>query len=1674
MKQRYLLMKRYIGAFLFSCICVLSTAQEIPVPQTGKRILIPSPTPEQLLSIQNAGMDLHCGAKFEDGNLRLDLSAYEVSTINQLGLSYNVIEEDLTTFFANRAAATRAQAIQELEARQQEALLNQQEQQQQRSSLSTGTATIDSFIQREECDEVDWTSTNFRLGGFNDVDIPFGGCLTVDEMIIELDRMRMLFPNLISVRMDASVTPGNPAAQQTNGNTTGPASADFDPQTTWYVRISDNPDIDETNEPESLITGMSHAREVNSLMNVIYYMWWVLENYDTDPAIKNLVDNQEMYFVPIINPDGVKWNEKIAPNGGGLQRKNLRPGVADNGNVNTSNINRGVDLNRNFNYYWGFDNSGSSSTLASQTYRGPSPGSEPETEILQEFVQSRDFKYAINHHSGINSIVTSSYNGDPNATPSNREDEYQKLMHDATRFNRYIHGSAPNTLTAANGDTNDWMLGGPVVNYDPVGPLTSNPDTGSGKNIITFSPENGDDFWPATTDIEPIARRAVRMNLMTSLFAGKYARLHDFTPTNIESTNPEVDFAVEYLGQTASNLTLTITPVSTNILNVTQPNATALNGMDILEQRNTSATLTLNPSIAQNELIEYTVTLSNDTYIIYQVNHQKYYNPTEFLDADGADDWFLSGNWNGTTDGYDGSTNAITSTPTPPYANNELSFATLDYVLDLSGTSQVVLNFNAKWDIERNFDLAQLEASIDGGNTYTALCGKYTKVASGEQGNLHLNKSTSDEVHQSVNGNIVYDGDLILDPNITNTTSTADDVDKWVLEEVLLDATVNPGIVGNSDVRLRFRFDTDSSNRKDGYDTNFEGFTFDNFKVVGSNIVATRLCNGNLPVAVFPYSEGFNTTIGNWTQNAGDDGDWTVDGNGTGSGGTGPSGPAEGSDYIYLEASNPAQVADPNAIGFNATAIITSPCLDLTEFSSAQFSFQYHMFGAAMGSLDAQISTDGGTTWNSLLTTIFSGDMGNQWNTANIDISSDTGQIIQLRFVGITGNDFTSDMAIDDVQITASTLDYTFDNGIWTPENPSGVATCLDNITVLSGSPALTADTNSKDVTISVGATLDLASTTLNVCGNLTNTGSLLAADGSINMQGNTSQSIFGEPFEIGTFIIDNPTSVTLGGNVSINELLQLEQGNLISAGNLTLLSSATETAMIDEVTTASVTGDVTIERFIPARRAFRFLSSAVTTSTSINTNWQEGVNNTGIDFPTDNLNPNPGYGTHITGSDIGANGFDATPSGSPSLFIADNANQAFSPVTNTDSRTLTAGDPYLMLVRGGRDIEVINNSATPSNTRLRATGELFTGGLTITGSDLNQNAGEFNFIGNPYQASVDMNAVVAGSTNINTNQYYVWDPTLGVRGAYVTVLLTGSGSSNGAGSTANHYIQPGQAAFVTTASTVGDNSTAVSFNESDKVVGQNTNVFFDNQSSDENDPILNSAHIIGQLFHTDIYNAGGKLQDNFVLIFSPDDSNEITLKDAIKWFNQDENMGISNGDTTLSVERRFMPNESEEIQLFNNSYRTESYTMRILQEGLTTLTPYFVDTYTGNATPLEQGENIISFNVDPTVQGSVATNRFKISFAENTLSSDQTDGFTFGMYPNPLSSDVLTISSSTLAGQEVQVQVHNILGQLVLNATKNFSQTTNIEGFKKLENGIYFISLNTDNKTITKRLIIK
>lgn len=1042
------------------------------------RIKILNPSQETLNLLADEGIDLRCGAEHAQNTLTLDVSAHDKNLLQQLGISYSIEINDLETFQRVRAENDLPNALMQLEFEKARTLTQRDMQLAQRGSISE--TLIESYLQYGELNEKDWlTPTEFNLGSM-------GGCLTLSEMEAELDDMRTYSVNngldIVSVKQDASPTGqttwGNPSSSITNNGLTysGIGTTNWDPSTIYYVRITGNESsTTEGTKPQMLFTSMIHAREVSALMNNIYFMWHIIENYNTDPAIKNLVDNNELYFVPVVNPDGLRWNEHLNSSGGAMQRKNLRPNTG--GNTNTSS-NRGVDLNRNYDYFWGTAGTGSSATTTSDSYRGPSAASEPETQIMVDFILNRNFKTAIWNHTWANSIPHP-YGGNPSFV-SGREDEMHKWHEDMTKYNRYVSGAT--IFTPANGIADDWMVGGS---------MDANGSTGSGQNILATTPEHGSEgFWPSPSSIIPIAKRSMRISLMGAYYGGKYAKFHDLTQSDINSTSATLDFAIERLGQTASDFTLTVTPISSNITNITSPSTQT--GMAILEQRNVSASITLDPSIQPDDKIEYKIQLSNDDGIFYEANMDKYYQPSILFshdaDTDGLTGWTNSGWSNSTADAYSGS-NSLRTGNTAPYANNSTKTLTTSSSYDLSNSSEVLIQFYSKWDIERNFDLVEFQASTNG-STWITLNGKYSKPKSTSDTNGHDAKGASDESFQDNNSSgHIYDGDQM---------------DKWVMEEITINDTENSAIFESPTVQFRFRMRTDSGNVFENYSANGEGFFFDDFKIVSltipcvtsvptglstssildssadliwddipsatfdiryretgasvwnevtdisletftlngltelteyevqvrskctsstssysSSLVFTTLeeitCTGTI-INTFPYAETFDSGIGDWTQNSGDDGDWSQTSGATPSGTTGPSDDAiGGGSYLFTEAST-------NGLGSNATVILTSPCYNLANLTDANFSFYYHMFGDNLGTLLLEITADDGNNW----TTIFSQTGGSEdlWKLENISLSSYNGQVVKFRFTGTTGSTYSSDIAIDQISISDLPIGY--------------------------------------------------------------------------------------------------------------------------------------------------------------------------------------------------------------------------------------------------------------------------------------------------------------------------------------------------------------------------------------------------------------------------------------------------------------------------------------------------------------------------------------------------------------------------------------------------------------------------------------------------------------------------
>lgn len=155
-----------------------------------------------------------------------------------------------------------------------------------------------------------------------------------------------------------------------------------------------------------------------------------------------------------------------------------------------------------------------------------------------------------------------------------------------------------------------------------------------------------------------------------------------------------------------------------------------------------------------------------------------------------------------------------------------------------------------------------------------------------------------------------------------------------------------------------------------------------------------------------PYQESFEDDLGAWTVS--EPTYWFRDANGTPSSSTGPSTAANGSYYVFTEASN----------NFNQTGYLFSPCFNLMNAGTALFDFQYHMYGTEMGTMEVEISTDNAQTWTSIWNS--SGGLNNYWYAASLDLTTYVGQEIYLRFKGSIGSGYRSDMAVDNIQLSVT------------------------------------------------------------------------------------------------------------------------------------------------------------------------------------------------------------------------------------------------------------------------------------------------------------------------------------------------------------------------------------------------------------------------------------------------------------------------------------------------------------------------------------------------------------------------------------------------------------------------------------------------------------------------------
>jgi len=296
------------------------------------------------------------------------------------------------------------------------------------------------------------------------------------------------------------------------------------------------------------------------------------------------------------------------------------------------------------------------------------------------------------------------------------------------------------------------------------------------------------------------------------------------------------------------------------------------------------------------------------------------------------------------------------------------------------------------------------------------------------------------------------------------------------------------------------------------------------------------------------------------------------------------------------------------------------------------------------------------------------------------------------------------------------------------------------NYPTLSGAPVGTAN----NLSIGSGASLTVTGNTLQIAGAISNSGTFTASSGTIEMKGSSAQSIPANTFAanlVMNLLVNNSAGVSLLGPLGVTGVAKATVGNLASGGNLTLKSTASQTALIDGTGAGNVTGGVAMERYLSSAYGYKYLCSPFTSAS-----------------------------------------LSATLSGNATIptFYAYNENNStlISNVTTYTSGWVTTAVSGLSTMTGyaanfgnGGGIQTFSMTGTVNNGSMSAT--LYNNNRTYTLG--------FNLVGNPYPSPINWN--LANRTNVDNAIYFfnasgASDQYSGVYDSYINGVGSG-GSTN-------------------------------------------------------------------------------------------------------------------------------------------------------------------------------------------------------------------------------------------------------------------------------------------------------
>lgn len=547
-----------------------------------------------------------------------------------------------------------------------------------------------------------------------------------------------------------------------------------------------------------------------------------------------------------------------------------------------------------------------------------------------------------------------------------------------------------------------------------------------------------------------------------------------------------------------------------------------------------------------------------------------------------------------------------------------------------------------------------------------------------------------------------------------------------------------------------------------------------------------------------------------------------------------------------------------------------------------------------------------------------------------------------------------------------------------------------------------------KDLTINSGFALTMSGgTTATINGNLVNNGNGFSGSGN--------------------FVFNATGSVT-GNAVSTEGVVTVSSGaTLTTNGNLTLAASSNSSYGQIGNSAGTISGNVTVERFLSGKRAFRFMGHPFTTSQAIST-------------ITDDID--------VTGSGGASNGFTTTASNNPSAFwfdvtAADNSTAGNNPgwvaFTTASSSQWDQYELIRVLGRGAKGQGLTGGSYSPSAATIDMTGAVNQGTQVVTltkGSSSN-----FVSCGNPFPSGVQMNAVTKGA-NIGAN-YYVWDATSGAAGAYVTNAFTLS------------YVLPPFSALFTTAT--ANSSNTLTFEEADKAT-TGTGLFKTTANDNWVELIIEDSTVHWDRLLINLDDNAMEVQDDL---------------DATKLYNPGlDFFTLSKDDKRLAIDVRPY-DDGKSIPLGLTAYsRYNSYVIKTGMFDIPTGTKlYLHDKYLNKKEELTAGfEYWFDVTSDSLSQGN---ERFEINMVGKPTTSITTINnsiSTLHLIPNP-ALDEVRIAFNTLEAK-AKLQITSVAGQVIYSSRINSGESNVSVPLQNIPAGMYIVELKGDNISLTEKLI--